>query len=112
MSCKNPELAVPFNVSPGTYRITEGGKIGTAATASPSEQYYRVDNYGDINFPVLGKLYVAGLTIPEASDLIREKIIEGNYIKDPIVTIEFKNFRYTVLGAANSNDKFTAYNML
>lgn len=108
VNCKNPELAVPFNVSPGTYRITEGGKVGTAATTSPSEQYYRVDNYGDINFPVLGKLYVAGLTIPEASDLIREKIIEGNYIKDPIVTIEFKNFRYTVLGAANSNGTFTS----
>lgn len=108
VSCKNPELAVPFNVSPGTFRVTESGKVGTpAAAAAPAEQYYRVDNYGDINFPVIGKLYVAGLSIPEASDMIREKIIEGNYIKDPIVTIEFRNFRYTVLGAANGNGTYT-----
>ncbi len=107
VSCKNPELAVPFNVSPGTYGISDAGQATTSGRRDAG-QYYRVDNDGDINFPVLGKLYVAGLTIPEASDLIRQKIIDGNFIKDPIVTIEFRNFRYTVLGAANSNGTYTA----
>ncbi len=103
VSCKNPELAVPFNVTPGTLKVSENGKVG----GSVDEQFYRVDNEGDINFPVLGKLYVAGLTIAEASDMIRQRIIDGNYIKDPIVNIEFKNFRYTVLGAANHNGTHT-----
>lgn len=106
VSCKNPELAVPFNVSSGTIRVSDAGKIGVSGSTS-SEQYYRVDNEGDINFPVLGKLYVAGLTIPEASDLIRQRIIDGNFIKDPIVTIEFKNFRYTVLGAVAGNGTYS-----
>ncbi|MDE6205649.1 MAG: polysaccharide export protein, partial [Duncaniella sp.] len=43
----------------------------------------------------------------EASDMIRQRIIDGNYIKDPIVTMEFKNFHYTVLGAANGNGTHT-----
>lgn len=103
VSCKNPELAVPFNVSPGSLKISENGRVGGSA----DEQYYRVDSDGDINFPVLGKLPVIGLNLPQASEMIRQRIIEGNYIKDPIVTIEFRNFHYTVLGAANSNGTFT-----
>lgn len=103
VSCKNPELAVPFNVTPGTFKTTETGKV----IGSVNEQYYRVDNDGEINFPVLGKLYVAGLTLAQATDMIRQAIIEGNYIKDPIVTMEFKNFHYTVLGAANNNGTYT-----
>jgi len=103
VSCKNPELAVPFNVSAGSVSVSTSGKV----QADKSESYYRVDNDGDINFPVLGKLYVSGLTLSEVSELIRNRIIEGNYIKDPIVTIEFKNFHYTVLGAANSNGNYT-----
>lgn len=109
VSCKNPELAMPFNVTPGTLTVNETGKI-TGATSKIDRQFYRVDNDGDINFPVLGKLYVAGLTLTDAEDMIRQKIIEGNYIKDPIVTIEFKNFHYTVLGAASSNGNYTVDN--
>ncbi len=103
VSCKNSELAMPFNVTSGSVKVTEGGKV----SGNVNEQYYRVDNEGDINFPVLGKLYVAGLTLTEASDMIRQRIIDGNYIKDPIVTMEFKNFHYTVLGAANGNGTHT-----
>ena len=103
VSCKIPELAMPFNVTSGSVKVTEGGKV----SGNVNEQYYRVDNEGDINFPVLGKLYVAGLTLSEASGMIRQRIIDGNYIKDPIVTMEFKNFHYTVLGAANGNGTHT-----
>ena len=103
VSCKNPELAVPFNVAPGSVSATTTGKV----QGNPAGEYYRVDNDGEINFPVLGKLYVAGMTLSQVSDMIRDRIIQGNYIKDPIVTIEFKNFHYTVLGAANSNGNYT-----
>ena len=103
VSCKNPELAVPFNVAPGSVSATTAGKVEGNATG----QYYRVDNGGEINFPVLGRLYVAGKTLTEVSDMIRDRIIEGGYIKDPIVNIEFKNFHYTVLGAANGNGNYT-----
>ena len=103
VSCKNPELAVPFNVAPGSVSASESGKVNVKAEG----QYYRVDNDGEINFPVLGKLYVAGMTLADVSEMIRNRIIQGNYIKDPIVTIEFKNFHYTVLGAANSNGNYT-----
>lgn len=115
VSCKNPELALPFNVSSGNVRVstavTSGSNIGTigeqAASATTGDQSYRVDDSGDIIFPVLGKLHVAGLTLQECSNMISKRIIEGNYIKDPIVTTEFKNFHYSVLGAANGNGTYT-----
>lgn len=48
------------------------------------------------------------MTVNAAKQLIRDKIIAGNYISDPIVSIEFLNFKYTVLGAVGHNGTFTA----
>ena len=66
------------------------------------EKGYRVDVDGNIEFPILGTLHVGGLKVSEARDMIRNLIEEGNYIKNPLVSIEFLNFRYTVMGAVNS----------
>lgn len=103
VSCKNPELAAPFNVSSAAVRV---GTNGTVSAAGSSDNTYRVDSYGDINFPVLGTLHLQGLSLNQASELIRDEIISGNYIKDPIVSIEFLNFHYTVLGAVGSNGSY------
>ena len=43
----------------------------------------------------------------EVRDLIKNKIIEGEYMKDPLVAIEFLNFKYTVLGAVGRNGTFS-----
>ena len=79
----------------------------TVACKNPEEQGYRVDADGYIDFPILGKLHVEGLRVSEVTDLIRQKIIAGNYIKDPLVSLEFLNFRYTVLGAVGKNGTFS-----
>ena len=47
------------------------------------------------------------MKVSEVTNLIRERIIAGNYIKDPIVSLEFLNFKYTVLGAVANNGTFT-----
>ena len=66
-----------------------------------------MDADGNIDFPIIGKLHVAGMTVDAAKQLIRDKIIRGNYISDPTVAIEFLNFKYTVLGAVGHNGTFT-----
>jgi polysaccharide export outer membrane protein len=50
----------------------------------------------------LGKLHVEGKKVSEVKEMIQDKIKAGNYIKDPLVSIEFLNFKYTVLGAAGA----------
>ncbi len=107
VSCKNPELAIPFNIFGGSFHVGTNGEVNADATSKVNEQGYRVDVEGNIEFPILGKLHVEGLTVSEVRDLIKERIEAGNYMKDPLVSIEFLNFRYTVLGAVNRNGTYS-----
>lgn len=106
-SQNTPELAIPFNIQNGTYNVGEDGKVDTA-TPTTKEKGYRVDIDGYIDFPMLGKLHVEGLTISEATDLIKKRIIEGGYINSPLVMVDIMNFKYTVLGAVGHNGVMTA----
>lgn len=109
VSCKQAELALPFNIQAGSIRVSETGDVtpSSSTTGSTQTQGYRVDVDGNIDFPILGKLHMEGLTVNKATELIKRRIIEGNYIKDPLVSIEFLNFKYTVLGAVGHNGTFT-----
>lgn len=97
VSCKNPELAVPFNSNGGAF-LTMDTKGNIGSTAETRNANYRVDDNGDIEFPLLGTIHVSGLNAGQVEDLIRDMIVEKNYINNPIVTMEFQNFRYTTLG--------------
>lgn len=104
---KNPELAIPFNMQGGVFRLDDDGSVSASGgTAISREKGYRVDVEGNIDFPILGKLHVEGLTIASATNLIKDKIKEGGYIKEPLVSIEFLNFHYTVLGAVGGTGTY------
>ena len=107
VSSKNPELAVPFNIQSGAYNVGEDGRVSTSAP-SMKEKGYRGDIEGNIDFPMLGTLHVEGLTISEVTDLIKNRIIDGGYINNPLVMVDIMNFKYTVLGAVGSNGVKTA----
>ena len=107
VSCKNPELAIPFNIYGGTFRVGAEGDVTADATTRINEKGYRVDVNGDIDFPILGKLHVEGLKVIEVRNLIADRITAGGYMKDPLVSIEFLNFKYTVLGAVGHNGTFS-----
>lgn len=98
VSCRNPELAVPFNSQVGAYKMSIDGGVSEARTETV-ESGYRVDADGNIVFPILGKIKVAGKSLKQVSDMIAGMISEGGYIRDPQVSIEFLNFKYTMLGA-------------
>jgi len=61
---------------------------------------YLVDKDGYINFPVLGKVHLGGLTKDAATDTIAN-ILDRDYVKDPTVNIRFLNFKITLLGEVN-----------
>jgi polysaccharide export outer membrane protein len=108
---KTPELAEPFNLSI-VHSITIGG---TQLTTNQQNKFgYIVDKDGEIDFPMLGKLKVAGLTREELVMFIKNKLITENYINDAIVTVQFFNFRIFIAGeVANpgmyeiTNDRIT-----
>lgn len=81
---------------------------GNTTSSVPSNQGYLVDSDGKINFPVLGKLDMAGKTKEQATRYIVEKL--QNYVKDPIVNVRFVNFRITVVGEVNKPSTFVIPN--
>ena len=88
VNSKDPELALPFNMPVVTYQI------GTQSTPQQRVLGYLVDVNGEIDFPILGKLKVAGLTRLQLTEMIKQKLIEEDLIKDPVVTVQFLNFRF------------------
>lgn len=75
-------------------------------TQQPTLQQYLVNNDGTIDFPVLGRLKVSGLTKSEAENLIREKL--GVYLKEsPIVTVRMASYKISVLGEVARPGIFT-----
>ena len=107
VNCKNPELAIPFNMQGGSFQVGADGDVTTTPVNNNNiNKGYRVDVDGNIDFPILGKLHVEGLTVSQVTNLIKERIIQGNYIKDPLISIEFLNFKYTVMGAVGRNGTY------
>ena len=71
-------------------------------------QTYLVDYNGNIEFPVLGTLHIAGMTRIGLTTMLKEKISE--YAKDPIINIRLINFTVTVIGEVSSPGTFTIQN--
>ena len=88
----DPASVAAFNLPPVTY-IEPGEK---EIRTTPSLQTYLVDSEGYINFPVLGKIKIGGMTKKEAISYLEQRISE--YVKDPIVSIQFMNYKIAVLG--------------
>lgn len=102
VNSKDPELALPFNLSGGGgYTVGVDGNVTSSSTQfseGKETQGYLVDVNGDIDFPILGKLHVEGMTRAQLTDLIKKRLIEEELLKDPIVRVNFLNFKFTVLG--------------
>jgi polysaccharide export outer membrane protein len=98
VSCKNQELAVPFNRK-GAYQINTNDEANNSINSSETKEGYLVDKGGNIEYPEFGKLHVEGMTVKELSEMIKNKLVKGNYIPNPIVTIDFINFKVYMWGA-------------
>lgn len=108
VSTSDPEASAPF------YR-----KIGQPVTKTPNNLnagydgakllVYLVDNEGDIDFPVLGKLHVKGMTTRECEAMIRERLKE--YLNEvPNVAVRSNNYKFSVLGEVSRPGTYTSEN--
>ena len=101
VTCQEPTLAAPFNLSTGVFSVNPETGESVTKLSSVAESGYVVDKNGYIDFPVIGLVKAEGLTLEGLREDLIDKIIETKYIKDPIVLVEFMNFQFTVLGEAN-----------
>lgn len=96
VTSRDPRMATPFNLSVSTFYT--GSELSASSGASQRITGYVVSNEGDIDFPSLGELHVAGLNRWQLQDLIKERLADSGLLKDAIVTVEFLNFKISVLG--------------
>ena len=95
VSSRNPELASMFNLPVVSYQA--GSEIVTSG-AQQRLLGYVVDNDGYIDFPVIGRIEVGGMTRWELSESIKGILLDKGYLNDAVVTVEFMNFKVSVLG--------------
>jgi polysaccharide export outer membrane protein len=103
VSTSDPASSVPF------YRkIGQGKDQASSAQGMNNAKLldYLVDNEGNIDYPVLGKLHVAGLTTRECEALIRKELQQ--YLNEvPNVTVRTSNYKISVLGEVKSPGTYT-----
>ena len=106
VSCREPKVAAQFNLPIVSYAAGSELATGTSG-ASQRISGYVVDNEGFINFPEVGRIEVAGLTRWELQDKIAEEITSRGFVNDPVVTVEFMNFRISILGEVSHPGTYT-----
>ena len=104
VTAPDPSVTTPFN--PPVFAYAQQGDQPIAA--SQSMYTYLVDSDGNINFPVLGKIHVAGLSKQELCDELQSKL--SKYIENPLVNVQITNYRITVMGEVNRPGTFTISN--
>lgn len=92
-----PQLGGSSGLSDG--QITSGGSGDQVSS-------YIIDREGNILFPVLGKLHVAGMTRQEVAEYIRRELISRDLAKNPIVTVEYLNLSVSVMGEVGGPGRY------
>ena len=86
----NEEVAMPFQMNTG------GGGSQAGMQQNPALMGYMVDVNGNIQFPVLGKIPVAGKSRSELEEYLTGEI--RRYVTDAVIAVRLLNFRVVVLG--------------
>lgn len=107
---RNEQLSQQFNMNAGG-----GGMIGGGQNVYGG---YIVDDNGQIEFPVLGKITVAGKDRMEIKEFIADTLRTTKLVDDALVTVEYTGLYVTILGANGgrhmniTKDKFTFFELL
>ncbi|MDD6889414.1 MAG: polysaccharide biosynthesis/export family protein [Bacteroidales bacterium] len=102
VTCQNPELAAIFNLP----LVTTLAGRGVSQAYNQQVATYTVNSDGEINFPILGELKVAGMSRWEISEKIKSELISQKLLDDPVVSVSFVNVFYSVTGEVAKPGRF------
>lgn len=107
---EDPTAARSFNLVTQTNDVNQIDKNAAKLSTQQALQQYLVSNEGNIEFPMLGTLHVAGMTKTELEETIANKVT-GTFLKNkPIVVVNMANYKVTVLGEVARAGIYTASN--
>lgn len=103
VKAKDAEISDLFNLGiissrTGSSVSSTGGKTRSYTTGNEGMGAYTVTPEGTIDFPMLGKLTVSGMSRSELAGFIKGELMGRQLVKDPVVTVEFMNIGVSVLG--------------
>jgi len=104
VNSKDPELADMFNLPVLAHRV--GQPMNDTYGQSQQVSSYTVDSKGDIDFPVLGEIRVAGLKREQIAAAVKNELVEKNLVKDAVVIVEFMNMGVSVMGEVNRPGRY------
>ena len=108
VNSRDPQLTDLFNLPYVSRQLGQSLRTnGITVSNNQGVSAYTVDTDGEIDFPVLGKMYVAGMKREEIAEYIKNELIKENLVKDPVVTVEFANLCISVLGEVNNPGRFS-----
>ena len=105
VNSRDPQLASLFNLLTVSRQLSfTSGTSGNNSVQSGNQGTtgYTIDSHGEIDFPVLGKVHVAGMNREELTAYLKNELMTKNLVKDPIVTVEYMNLCISVLGEVNT----------
>lgn len=90
VSALNPEAVAPFN--------QQLDNLGNQLDANMKLRGYLVSAEGNIVFPIVGKIKLAGTTPEEAEDIIKNILVSKGLLVDPVISVRLLNGKITILG--------------
>lgn len=99
VNSRDPQLSSLFNLPYITHTI--GASTSDASGTSSAGNGvlgYTIDSKGEIDFPVLGKVRLAGLKREEVASLIKKELVTRNLVNDPVVTVDYAGLPFNVMG--------------
>jgi len=108
---KGPEISAPATAQ-SEMRIGAGDLLSVGVFDTPElSGNFRVDENGVTSFPLIGTVHLAGLSTEQAQQLIQSKLVEGNFVKHPQVTVlitEYATQGITILGEVKTPGVYPA----
>lgn len=106
----DPALSALFNLQVVSDRVGENEVFdvssGNLKASSSGISKYTVSPEGFIDFPLLGKLKVEGMTRSELAGFIKGELMGRELAKDPVVTVEFINMGVSILGEVTTPGRY------
>ena len=107
VNSRDPQLTDLFNLPYVSRQLGQSLRTNGLSTGTNNGiSDYTVDAEGNIDFPVLGKVHVAGMMREEIAEHIKKELVTKNLVKDPVVTVEFMNLCVSVMGEVNNPGRF------